>query len=100
VHHYAENPVRAGAYPKDSAATSEINGERGPTDTRRLGPRSSVQADARRDGPHASLAVKKASGSLPQKRDLMKPTRTVEFDDPAEVKGRKGRSRKTGRPGR
>jgi excinuclease ABC subunit B len=53
-------------------------------------------------GPHASLAVKKASGSLPQKPDLMapKPTRTVEFDDPAEVKGRKGRPRKTGRPGR
>ncbi len=42
-------------------------------------------------GPHASLAVKKGSGSLPQKPDLiaLKPTRTVEFDDPAEVKGRR-----------
>jgi excinuclease ABC subunit B len=53
-------------------------------------------------GPHASLAVKKASGALPQKPDLAtapKPTRTHEFDDPAQTKGRKGRSRKTGRPG-
>jgi excinuclease ABC subunit B len=54
-------------------------------------------------GPHATLAVKKASGPLPQKPDLTaqspKPSRTVEFDDPAQTKARKGRSRKTGRPG-
>jgi excinuclease ABC subunit B len=46
-------------------------------------------------GPHASLPVKKAAGALPEK-----PARTFEFDDPAEKKGRKGRPRKTGRPGR
>jgi excinuclease ABC subunit B len=59
-------------------------------------------------GPHASLPVKKVAGSLPEKPALSsrsdapapKPTRTFEFDDPAEKKGRKGRPRKTGRPGR
>jgi excinuclease ABC subunit B len=73
-------------------------------------------------GPHASLAVKKATGPLPKKPDLssrpsergsasaepgpgrdsaqpQKPSRTLEFDDPAEQKRRKGRPRKTGRPG-
>jgi excinuclease ABC subunit B len=52
-------------------------------------------------GPHASLPVKKG-GSLPQKPDLVPPpmpSRTVEFDEPAQTKARKGRSRKTGRPG-
>ncbi len=69
-------------------------------------------------GPHASLPVKKAAGQLPQRPDLSsrpsdprtgsegsqepgpRPTRTHEFDDPAQKKGRKGRPRKTGRPGR
>jgi excinuclease ABC subunit B len=37
-------------------------------------------------GPHASLPVPK-------------PARTVEFDEPAEKKRRRGRQRKTGRPG-
>ena len=41
-------------------------------------------------GPHASLPVKGAP----------RPTRTVEFEDPTEKKGRRGRPRKTGRPGR
>ncbi len=52
-------------------------------------------------GPHASLPVKKG-GSLPQKPDLVPPpmpSRTLEFDDPAQTKARKGRARKTGRPG-
>jgi excinuclease ABC subunit B len=74
-------------------------------------------------GPHASLAVKKASGPLPKKPDLSsrpserdsasadpgpskdsaqpppRPTRTREFEDTTEQKRRKGRPRKTGRPG-
>jgi excinuclease ABC subunit B len=49
-------------------------------------------------GPHASLPVKKSESPLPSKPAL--PTRTVEFDEPARNKGRKGRLRKTGRPGR
>jgi excinuclease ABC subunit B len=53
-------------------------------------------------GPHASLAVKKGSGPLPQKPDLtaQKPARTVEIESDAEKKARRGRPRKTGRPGR
>jgi len=51
-------------------------------------------------GPHASLAVKKASGALPQKPDLLKPVRTVEVENEAEKKARRGRPKKTGRPGR
>ncbi len=47
-------------------------------------------------GPHASLPVK--SGPAPEKPRL--PTRSVEFDDPAETKRRRGRPKKTGRPGR
>ena len=74
-------------------------------------------------GPHATLPVKKATGPLPKKPDLssrpsggesrsaepgpsedsaqppQKPTRTLEFDDTAGQKRRKGRPRKTGRPG-
>jgi excinuclease ABC subunit B len=52
-------------------------------------------------GPHATLPVKKAAGPLPKKPDLMtpKPTRTVDVEDPSETKARRGRSRKTGRPG-
>ena len=52
-------------------------------------------------GPHASLAVKKAAGPLPKKPDLLapKPTRTVEVENDAEKKARRGRPKKTGRPG-
>ena len=50
-------------------------------------------------GPHASLAVKKASSSLPQKPDLMAPARTVDVESATEKKARRGRPRKTGRPG-
>ena len=53
-------------------------------------------------GPHASLPVK-SGGPLPKKPDLVpppKPSRTLEFDDPAQTKARKGRPRKTGRPGK
>jgi excinuclease ABC subunit B len=62
-------------------------------------------------GPHASLPVKKGSDPLPRKPDMKTasagkgsdptppPTRTREFGDPAETKGRRGRIKKTGRPG-
>ena len=46
-------------------------------------------------GPHASLPVK--SGTAPVKPPM--PTRTREFDDPAEKGKRRGRPKKTGRPG-
>ncbi|MBN9291649.1 MAG: UvrB/UvrC motif-containing protein, partial [Hyphomicrobium denitrificans] len=46
-------------------------------------------------GPHASLPVK--SGEKPSRLQI--PTRTREFDDPSQKKGRRGRPRKTGRPG-
>lgn len=46
-------------------------------------------------GPHASLPVK--SGEKPSR--VQTPTRTREFDDTAQKKGRRGRPRKTGRPG-
>ncbi|MFT3730090.1 MAG: excinuclease ABC subunit UvrB [Hyphomicrobium sp.] len=46
-------------------------------------------------GPHASLPVK--SGEKPSR--ITVPTRTREFDGPEEKKGRRGRPRKTGRPG-
>ena len=46
-------------------------------------------------GPHASLPVK--SGEKPSRVQI--PTRTREFDDTAQKKGRRGRPRKTGRPG-
>jgi excinuclease ABC subunit B len=48
-------------------------------------------------GPHASLPVKSGK-PLPQKPQL--PSRTVEIEDPAETRSRRGRPRKTGRPGR
>ncbi|WP_072390139.1 excinuclease ABC subunit UvrB [Hyphomicrobium sp. CS1GBMeth3] len=51
-------------------------------------------------GPHASLAVKKSSAPLPKKPDLTKPARTVEIQTEAEQKARRGRPRKTGRPGK
>ncbi len=47
-------------------------------------------------GPHASLPVK-TSGTIPSKP--APPTKTREFDEPAEKKARRGRPRKTGRPG-
>ena len=62
-------------------------------------------------GPHASLPVKKGSDALPIKPDMKtasegkgsdptpRPTRTREFDDPSEKKSRRGRPKKTGRPG-
>ncbi len=62
-------------------------------------------------GPHASLPVKKGSDPLPIKPDMKtasedkgsdptpRPTRTREFDDPGEKKSRRGRPKKTGRPG-
>ncbi|MDX2288387.1 MAG: excinuclease ABC subunit UvrB, partial [Hyphomicrobiaceae bacterium] len=43
-------------------------------------------------GPHAMIAI--PAGERPAK-----PTRTVELDDPAVKKARRGRARKTGRPG-
>jgi excinuclease ABC subunit B len=48
-------------------------------------------------GPHASLPVKSGK-PLPAKPQL--PTRTIEIDDPTETKSRRGRPKKTGRPGR
>jgi excinuclease ABC subunit B len=48
-------------------------------------------------GPHASLPVKSGK-PLPQKPQL--PARTIEIEDPAETKSRRGRPKKTGRPGR
>jgi excinuclease ABC subunit B len=45
-------------------------------------------------GPHA-MTPPRGGKPLPPK-----PTLSREFDDPAEKKGRKGRPRKTGRPGR
>ena len=53
-------------------------------------------------GPHASLPVPTARAkALPSKPDLQvaKPARTIEVDSEAEKKGRRGRQRKTGRPG-
>ena len=46
-------------------------------------------------GPHASLPVK--MGVQPEK--LPVPARTREFDDASEKKSRRGRAKKTGRPG-
>ncbi len=45
-------------------------------------------------GPHASLPVKTASGPLPPK-----PARTIDVPTEKEKRGRRGRPRKTGRPG-
>jgi excinuclease ABC subunit B len=51
-------------------------------------------------GPHASLPVKSGK-ALPTKPDITppRPTLTREFDDPAEKSKRRGRPKKTGRPG-
>ncbi len=48
-------------------------------------------------GPHASLPVKNATGPLPSKPAA--PARTHEFDGAGEKKSRRGRPKKTGRPG-
>jgi excinuclease ABC subunit B len=48
-------------------------------------------------GPHASLPVK-SGATLPERPRLA--ARTIEIDDPAETKSRRGRTKKTGRPGR
>ncbi|MGE5267471.1 MAG: helicase-related protein, partial [Deltaproteobacteria bacterium] len=48
-------------------------------------------------GPHASLPVK--SGKAPPQKPQL-PTRTIEIEDPAESRSRRGRPKKTGRPGR
>jgi len=48
-------------------------------------------------GPHASLSIP-AAGSLPVKPDL-RPTRTVDVPTDDEKKSRRGRAKKTGRPG-
>ncbi len=48
-------------------------------------------------GPHASLPVKKGAGPLPEKP--ANPARTREYEDPSEKKARRGRPKKTGRPG-
>jgi excinuclease ABC subunit B len=48
-------------------------------------------------GPHASLPVKSGK-PLPQKPQL--PSRTVEIEEPGETRSRRGRPKKTGRPGR
>jgi len=45
-------------------------------------------------GPHAMLPPRASGKELPQK-----PALTREFDDPADKKKRRGRPRKTGRPG-
>jgi excinuclease ABC subunit B len=46
-------------------------------------------------GPHAMLPPRTAGKPPPQK-----PTITREFDDPSEKGKRRGRPKKTGRPGR
>ena len=45
-------------------------------------------------GPHAMLPVKGAKSDKPPRR-----MKTTEFEDPAQKKSRRGRPRKTGRPG-
>jgi len=53
-------------------------------------------------GPHASLSVPNAKPGLPQKPDLKttpKPTRTIDVPADGEKQSRRGRTRKTGRPG-
>ncbi|MEQ1697696.1 MAG: excinuclease ABC subunit UvrB, partial [Hyphomicrobiaceae bacterium] len=53
-------------------------------------------------GPHASLSVPSARAGLPQKPDLKttpKPTRTIDVPSDDDKKSRRGRARKTGRPG-
>lgn len=49
-------------------------------------------------GPHASLPVKNTGGPRPRKPALS--TKTIEIETDTEKKGRKGRRRKTGRPGK
>jgi excinuclease ABC subunit B len=51
-------------------------------------------------GPHASLPLKSGK-ALPQKPGLAgpRPTRTIEFEESGEKTKRRGRPKKTGRPG-
>ncbi len=49
-------------------------------------------------GPHASLPVKSSGKPPPEKPAL--PARTREFDEPSEKSKRRGRQKKTGRPGK
>jgi excinuclease ABC subunit B len=52
-------------------------------------------------GPHASLSVPKG-GARPEKSDpmqLLRPTRTIDVPSDDEKKARRGRAKKTGRPG-
>ena len=66
-------------------------------------------------GPHAMLPVKKTDTPLPSKPKISTsqhgvgpagsdpkqlPSRTIEIDDPGAAKTRRGRTKKTGRPGR
>jgi excinuclease ABC subunit B len=46
-------------------------------------------------GPHASLSIPSAGGAPPER-----PVRTIDVPTEEEKKGRRGRPRKTGRPGR
>ena len=61
----------------------------------RRGGARAAQADARRDGP-ARLAADPAAGAPRPER----PVRTIDVPTEAEKKGRRGRPRKTGRPGK
>jgi excinuclease ABC subunit B len=45
-------------------------------------------------GPHASLPIPAAGAPRPER-----PVRTIDVPTEAEKKGRRGRPRKTGRPG-
>jgi excinuclease ABC subunit B len=81
-----DRPVPARAPTVDSRAKAGAFGERV------AGPHKPTLDEM---GPHASLPVK--SGEKPTRIEM--PTRTREFDDPAAKKGRRGRPRKTGRPG-
>ncbi|WP_157135396.1 excinuclease ABC subunit UvrB [Hyphomicrobium sp. MC1] len=81
-----DRPVPARAPTVDSRAKAGAFGER------ISGPHKPTLDEM---GPHASLPVK--SGEKPS--HITTPTRTREFDDDSEKKKRRGRPRKTGRPG-
>ncbi len=81
-----DRPVPARAPTVDSRAKAGAFGER------ISGPHKPTLDEM---GPHASLPVK--SGEKPSR--ITTPTRTREFDDDSEKKKRRGRPRKTGRPG-
>ncbi len=81
-----DRPVPARAPTVDSRAKAGAFGER------ISGPHKPTLDEM---GPHASLPVK--SGEKPSR--ITMPTRTREFDNDGEKKKRRGRPRKTGRPG-